>query len=314
MTGGGLAGDNYTGLNMYGSVRKLRVIKPFDPWKSRLCTCRPKYSLHPYTGCSHFCLYCYASSYIGYKPSRLKKNILRSVIHDVNYINRDLVVEMSSSSDPYPPLEEWMLVTRSILKILCENNVKVLITTKSHIVTRDADILSRMKSAVMITITTLDRDKAKIIEPGAPDPEKRLKAVEYLSDKGIPVGVRIDPIIPGVNDDPVEIDQLIKTLSEHGVKHIVTSTYKVKYDNFKRMTSAFPGLKSFWRKLYFKDGEWVNGYYYLPRDYRYKLLKPVYESALKHGLTIANCREGIPELFKTPSCDGQHLIGYNARG
>lgn len=294
---------------IYGNVKRLRVIRPFDPWNSPLCTCPPKYSLHPYTGCSHFCPYCYATAYIGQKPSMPKKYFLKNLKHDLLHINKRLVVEMSTSSDPYPPLEKWVLLTRLSLEFLKKHDIKVLITTKSDIVARDKDILASMKSAVMITITTIDDELAGKLEPGAPPTSKRLKAIRLLSEKGVPVGVRIDPIIPGLNDDPSMIADLVKSVKENGGLHIVTSTYKARPDNLKRMIEVFPNKKSIWKRLYLLEGVRMHGYIYLKKEIREKILEPVVSNAKKYGLTYATCREGLgPRFFNAPSCDGTHLI------
>ena len=290
-------------------VTRFNVISVFDPWKSPLCTCPRKYSLHPYTGCSHFCLYCYATSYIGRKPSTPKKHFLERLRRDLGRINPLLPVEMSTSSDPYPPLEEWVLLTRKTLQLLAENCLQVLITTKSDIVVRDADLLLETPSAVMITITTIDDELAKRLEPGAPSPSRRIKALEKLAGKGIPVGVRIDPVIPGLNDDPNMLRELIDRIADAGAQHIVTSTYKARWDNYKRMINGFPEKKELWEKLYRKEGVRIHGYIYLREETRRKLLKQIIQHALEKGLTAATCREGLgPEYFKAPSCDGTHLI------
>ncbi|WFO76228.1 radical SAM protein [Desulfurococcaceae archaeon MEX13E-LK6-19] len=298
------------GHKIYGNIRKLKVIRPFDPWRSPLCTCRPKYSLQPYTGCSHFCLYCYATSYIGRKPSTPKKMLLRNVTHDIAFINRELVVEMSSSSDPYPPIEKWLLLTRKVLEIFYKYSVKTLITTKSDLVTRDADLLSKIPAAVMITITGLDDSLARRLEPYAPPYTKRLEAIRVLSNRNIPVGVRIDPIIPGLNDDPEMLRELVHRVKEYGGKHIVTSTYKARPDNIKRLIEEFPDMASYWRRLYLEKGTRIHGYYYLNQELRKQLLKPVVEAAREAGLSHAVCREGFlePTYFNAESCDGTHLI------
>ncbi|MET1160677.1 MAG: spore photoproduct lyase family protein [Thermoprotei archaeon] len=297
---------------MYGDYRRTSVVKPFDPWKSSLCTCRPKYSLHPYTGCSHFCLYCYATAYIGRKPSMPKQRFLDRLKRDLKFINKELFIEMSSSSDPYPPIESWMGLTRKTLEILSSEKYRVIIVTKSDIIVRDADLLLKTPSVVMITITTLDEDLAKKLEPGAPPPWKRLNAIEKLSEYGIPVGIRIDPVIPGLNDDPNSISEIIREASLRGAKHVVTSTYKARPDNLKRMISAFPDKADYWRKLYLELGEKIHGYYYLPRQLRIKILKPVIDAALRYGLTASVCREGLGlEFMRAPSCDGQHMIKYH---
>lgn len=241
-----------------------------------------------------------------------KKYFLKNLKHDLIHMNRELVVEMSTSSDPYPPMEKWVLLTRLALELLKKHDIKVLITTKSDIVARDRDLLASMKTAVMITITTIDDELAKKLEPGAPPPSRRLKAIRLLSDKGVPVGVRIDPIIPGLNDDPLMIAELIKSVKENGGLHVVTSTYKARPDNLKRMMNTFPNKKPLWKKLYLLEGVRMHGYIYLKKEIREKILEPVVLSAKKYGLTHATCREVlVPRFFNAPTCDGTHLTILN---
>lgn len=285
-----------------------RVIRPFDPWRSDLCTCPPKYTLNPYTGCSHMCLYCYATAYIGRRPSAPKRDLISSVRKDLRHIDRTRPINMSTSSDPYPPEEQELKLTREVLKILVAHGCRILITTKSNIVTRDIDILMRGNVAVMITITTLDDNLAKIIEPNAPSPSQRIEAVQKLASEGIPVGVRIDPVIPYVNDDERMLRQLVNEVVNAGARHIVTSSYKARPDNFRRLITAFPELENKLRKIYYEEGELVHGYRYLRPDLRKNLLRPVVDEAKRLGVTYATCREGLPEFRNAPSCDGSHLI------
>lgn len=288
----------------------MDVLKPFDPWKNPLCTCPQKYSLHPYTGCSFKCLYCYATSYIKQKSSIPKNNFVKRLLKDLLKANPELPVSISNSSDPYPPIDELNCITRVTLKILLTRGFNVQIITKSFLVIRDIDLLSKYNASVSITLTTLNENLAKIIEPYAPSPSIRIKTIKILLQNKIPVSVRIDPIIPYVNDDPYEIEKLVKELSNLGVNHIVTSTYKVKLDNFKRITKAFPPFKNKLKKLYFTQGTFIHGYFYLPKKLRMKLLKPIVETARLCGLTYATCREGLisKEFFNSPTCDGTHLI------
>ncbi|RLF44210.1 MAG: radical SAM protein, partial [Thermoplasmata archaeon] len=119
------------------------LITPFDPWKSKLCTCPKKYSFSPYTGCSHACIYCYITSYIpnAFKV-RLKKDLFRRLKKELHKV--DTFISMSNSSDPYVPEERDFKVTRKCLRIFKENKIKVLIITKSDIVARDVDLLKDM--------------------------------------------------------------------------------------------------------------------------------------------------------------------------
>lgn len=286
----------------------LGVIREFDPWKSPLCTCPRKYSLHPYTGCSHSCLYCYATSYIRARDSKPKEMFLQKLARDLGKLEENSIVELSTSSDPYPPIEEKLGLTREALQLISRRNLKILITTKSSSLTRDADILAKTKSAVMLTITTLDEGLARAIEPNAPSPAERLDALRKLSRIGVPVGLRIDPIIPLVNEDSYCLEDLIGRAKEAGALHVVTSTYKAKPDSLKRLSVALPDVYRKLEKLYVEKGKVFHGYFYLPVRLRRKLLQPVIDYALKYNLTIATCREGLRTNFpQAPSCDGSHL-------
>jgi DNA repair photolyase len=299
----------------FPSTSKLRVIKPFDPWRSPLCTCPMKWVLHPYTGCAHLCLYCYAANYIPrHNIVRPKNELIYNVLHDVKLLPKGALVEMSTSSDPYTPPEDRLQLTRRVLQILLESGLRVLITTKSSLVVRDLDILSRFggRVAVAITITTVNDELARVLEPGAPPPSERLKAVEILSRNGIPVTVRVDPIIPLVNDDPSNIEKLVKAVAKAGAVQITSSTYKAKPIDFKKMYELVKrlhgerGAEEF-RYLYFEDpnSEKVQGYRYLRQAQRFEYMKTIKELAENEGLAFATCREGFAYLH-TPgiACDG----------
>jgi len=287
------------------------LLRPFDPWRGRLCTCPPKLSLNPYTRCSHECLYCYATAYVGRGNSMPKKNLLNRLRREVHRIDRRLPVELSTSSDPYPPEEEKLQLTRRAIRLLLEHGFKLLILSKSDLILRDLDLMRNQPVSVSITITTLDETLTRHIEPYAPPPTRRLRCLENLAKAGIPVSARIDPIIPGLNDNPQELKELVTILKEVGVRHIVASTYKAKPDSLKRLITVFPDMALKWRRLYRIEGQWMEGYWYLNLNERLHLLKPVLEEAERQGLTYATCREGLagnPQYFKAPTCDGTHLI------
>ena len=284
----------------------MRVIREFDPWRSPLCTCPPKYSLQPYTGCSHGCLYCYATGYIRLRKARPKRDVVAKIRRDLRYIDFSLPINMSTSSDPYTPEEATLGLTRRILEILLPIGLRVLITTKSSSVVRDVDILSKGNAAVMITITTMDKGTARRIEPHAPPPRDRIRALRLLSENGIPVGVRIDPIIPHVNDDEEELIELVENVVAAGASHVVTSTYKARPDSLSRLILEYPELSERLRRLYLSYGERLHGYWYLERRLRIRILTPIIRHARKLGITVATCRDGIKNY--APTCDGSHLI------
>ncbi len=277
------------------------VIRLFDPWRSELCTCPTKYSLNPYTGCGHACIYCYITSYIprAFNP-RPKKNLIKSLIKEKERLDKKIFVALSNSSDPYQPLEKELRLTRACLKILRE--FKKLIVTKSDLVVRDLDLLDN--ASVSITITTLDNNIARKLEPNAPSPERRLKALEKLVSK-LKVSVRVDPIIPHIND---EVEELIKELSNIGVSQVISSTFKPRWDSWKRFEAVFPNEAKKLKEFYFKKGKRYKNAYYLPKELRFKLMKKVRRTCDKYNLSFSTCREGF-KLNTARTCDGSHLIG-----
>ena len=227
-----------------------------------MCTCPSKLTLNPYTGCDHGCVYCYASSYIPqFAKCRPKKGLLQRLHREAEKL-RGETVSVANSSDPYPRLEATLGLTRKCLDILSESNCRIQINTKSDLVIRDDDLLSRVQSMVALTITTDNAEVAGLLEPHAPPPGARLRAAEDLISKGIPVSVRIDPVIPLVNDTPTK---LVDALANIGVKHVTSSTYKIKPDNWRRFSVAMPGVAEKLKCYYFKQGEKIGGNTLLPR-------------------------------------------------
>ncbi|MGC8961337.1 MAG: SPL family radical SAM protein, partial [Candidatus Bathyarchaeia archaeon] len=200
-------------------------------------------------------------------------------------------------------------LTRKVLEILSERGFKTLIVTKSNLVVRDLDVIRVGRCAVSLTITTLDDELARMIEPGAPPPSLRLEALGEITSSGVPCSIRFDPIIPTVNDDPELVEELISKAAEREVSHVTASTYKAKPDNFKRLTSVLTeDQRARLTELYIRRGQRLGGSIYLPEALRLKLLTRVRRVAAKHGVTFSTCREGLPQLNAAESCDGTHLI------
>lgn len=282
----------------------LRLLVNFDPWRSKLCTCPPKLTFNPYTGCDHCCIYCYASSYIPrFFHCRAKANVVSQLKSESVNLKGE-VISISNSSDPYPTIEEHEKLTRRCLEVLSEVNCRIQIITKSTLVVRDVDLLKKVPSMVALTITTIDDGIAKVLEPNAPPPSARIKAAEKLIEAGIPVAARVDPIIPYVND---ETENLIEELACIGVKQITCSTYKVKADNWQRLNFAMPEVAEKLKPLYFEGGEKIGRYLYLPTQLRLKLLENVAAQAKKYGMAYSVCREGFSHL-NSAICDGSWMI------
>jgi len=280
------------------------LISRFDPWRSKLCTCPPKSTFNPYTGCDHACVYCYASSYVPkFFNCRPKKDLITRLKREAAKLKGELL-SVANSSDPYPCLEAKTGLTRRCLEILSKHDCEIQIVTKSNLVVRDADLLKKVPSMVTLTITTDKADVSKILEPHAPSPSERMKAAEILIEKDIPVSIRIDPVIPFVNDNP---ETLIERLASIGVKHITSSTYKLKPDNWQRFNMVMPETAKKLEPLYFEKGERIGRTTYLPKKLRLKLMKRAGLLAKKYSIKFGTCREGLSHL-NTATCDGSWLI------
>jgi DNA repair photolyase len=279
------------------------LLTVFDPWKSQLCTCPHKLTFNPYTGCDHGCLYCYASSYIPrFHECRPKKNLLSRLEREAARLNGELV-SISNSSDPYPRLEQKLGLTRKCLEILAKNRCGLQIVTKSDLVTRDIDVLQNVACVVSVTVLTADDALAGRLESGAPVSSRRLKAIEALVEAGIPTTVRIDPVIPFLNDD---LSGLMETVADLGVSHVTCSTYKVKPDNWRRFSAVFPEVAEKLKPYYFVEGERIGRSTYLPRSMRFGLMKKAKELAEDYGLKFGCCREGFS--LNSAVCDGSWAI------
>lgn len=272
----------------------MRVLKPFDPWKSEFCTCGYKLSFNPYTGCAHRCDYCYATYIPRFWEVREKKDLFRNLKKDLEELNGDEVISMSNSSDPYPPVEKEKEITRECLKLFKEFDAKLLIVTKSDLVTRDLDILSEMNAVVSMTITGCDQ-----LEKFAPSTERRIVAFKEISEF-LPTVLRFDPVIPFLNENRLEIIEICEP------EHVVTSTLKLRRDSFNRIVKTLPWLTEGLRRLYFEEGEKLGGYWFLKKDLRLEMLRRVEEFCKSLGISCGFCREGFE--FKAKSCDGKHFL------
>ena len=176
-------------------------------------------SINPYRGCEHGCVYCFARpthAFLGLSAGLDFETRLFVKENAADLLEKELaapryradVVALGANTDPYQPIERQYRVTRAVLEVLAKTNHPVGVVTKSNLVLRDLDILAPMAAKglakVYISLTTLDRDLARRMEPRAPTPERRLEAIAALSAAGVPVGVMVAPIIPAINDSEIE--------------------------------------------------------------------------------------------------------------
>ncbi len=215
-------------------------------------------SLNPYRGCEHGCVYCYARpthEYLGFSAGLdfetrilVKENIaelLRRELSARKWVPR--LIAMSGVTDPYQPIEHHLRLTRQCLRVLADFRNPVGIVTKNARVTRDIDILLELASwnaaRVQLSITTLDENLHRLLEPRTASPQQRLRAVATLAKAGVPVGVMVAPIIPGLNDH--EIPSILAAAAEAGAQ---SASYVVL-----RLPHGVKELFHAWLRRHFPD-------------------------------------------------------------
>lgn len=176
-------------------------------------------SINPYRGCEHGCIYCFARpthAWLGLSPGLDFETRLLAKPEAPALLRKELarkgyecdVIAMGTNTDPYQPVEREMRITRGVLEVLAEHEHPVMIVTKSDLVVRDLDILAPMAAKglakVGLSVTTLNGELARTLEPRAPRPDKRLAAIRACADAGVPASVLVAPVIPAINDHEIE--------------------------------------------------------------------------------------------------------------
>jgi DNA repair photolyase len=189
-------------------------------------------AVNPYRGCEHGCIYCYARpthAYLGYSPGLDFETKLIYKPDVAELLEKELrkpgytatTLALGSNTDPYQPVERTLKLTRSILQVLDRYNHPVGIVTKSSGVLRDLDILSSMAkrnlARVHMSVTTLDARLARVMEPRAATPARRLHAIAELTRAGVPAGVLAAPMIPALND--AEMEKILEAAAKAGARH-----------------------------------------------------------------------------------------------
>ncbi|MFL5575987.1 MAG: SPL family radical SAM protein [Gemmatimonadaceae bacterium] len=171
---------------------------------------------------------------------------------------RETIV-VGTATDPYQPAERRFRVTRGVLEALAEHpGLRVVIITKSPLVTRDVDVLARLTShsslSVHVSLVTLDRELARRIEPRAPTPEARLRAIARLREAGIEVGVNVMPVLPGITDRPSDLEALVRAVAEAGATFAGACALRLQSEARKRylpfIEAEFPHLAERYRTAY----------------------------------------------------------------
>ena len=186
-------------------------------------------SINPYRGCEHGCIYCFARpthAFLGLSPGLDFETKIFAKPKAAELLKKELAkpryrpetLALGANTDPYQPAEREHRITRGVLEVLAECDHPVAIVTKSNLVLRDLDLLTPMAAKglahVLVSITTLDPDLARNMEPRASTPEKRVNTLRELRDAGVPCGVLASPMIPALNDS--ELERILKVCADAG--------------------------------------------------------------------------------------------------
>jgi DNA repair photolyase len=228
-----------------------------------------EYTINAYRGCSHACVYCFARPTHAYLDLDTDEDFDRKIVVKVNAVERlraelqprrwagDLIA-MGTNTDPYQRCEGKYRLTRGLVETLIEHDNPFSILTKSTLVLRDKKLLanaaSRGNVRVNLSIGTLDEDVWRTTEPGTPHPLQRVKAVEQLNDAGIPCGVLVAPILPGLSDAPEQLDAVTRACDAAGAVSVTRVMLHlrpgVKEVFYQHLAETHPHLVDRYRRLY----------------------------------------------------------------
>ena len=254
------------------------------------------WTINPYRGCEFACKYCYARYTHEFMELRDAVDFERKIYvkqHAAELLRQELhrvkpgeEIAIGTATDPYQPIERRLEVTRAILEELSRHaGLELGIVTKSNLVLRDIDMLRRIAENnqifVNLTITTLDADLARILEPRAPRPDLRMETVRKLNLESVNAGVICAPVVPGITDSPRDLEALARATAEAGGKYIYANPLFLKPCSatvfLPFLEKEFPLLVDSYRERY-KDRA------FLPKAYGQRLSQLMKRLRQKHGL------------------------------
>ncbi|WP_414450136.1 PA0069 family radical SAM protein [Burkholderia sp. 22PA0099] len=189
-------------------------------------------SLNPYRGCEHGCIYCFARpthSYLGLSPGLDFESRIYAKVNAAELLERELgkrgyvpePIALGVNTDAYQPCERERRITRDVIQVMHDHGQPFAAITKNSLIERDLDLLAPMAERgqviAAVTITTLDADLARALEPRAATPSRRLRTIRALRDAGVPVGVSIAPVIPFVTEP--DLERVLEACAEAGATH-----------------------------------------------------------------------------------------------
>jgi DNA repair photolyase len=254
------------------------------------------WTINPYRGCEFGCRYCYARythEFMGLtrwedfeEKIYVKRDAARTLARELTPARlRGQSIALGTATDPYQPAERRFKVTRSLLAVMAESRgLRLSITTKSDLIIRDIDLLRRiaLRSSlhVNMTVTTLDRELARLLEFRAPTPGLRLGAVRSLREAGLAAGVTLSPVLPDITDSPANLEAVIAAAREHAATHIFWNVLFLKPSAqrafFPLLQQHFPHLVKRYAMRFARSA-------FLSRAYKDRIAGIIAELKRKHG-------------------------------
>jgi DNA repair photolyase len=271
------------------------------------------WTINPYRGCEFGCRYCYARYTHEFMEMRdgmefeqkiyVKQHTAELLRHDLRRVKPDESIALGTATDPYQPAERRYEVTRGILEEFARHRgFELGIVTKSDLITRDIDLLREISKtnvlSVHITVTTLDADLARILEPRAPRPDLRIDAVRELNQAGLSVGVSSSPVLPGITDSPANLEAVVRAAAGAGARHIFAGPLFLKPCSaavfLPFLEQHFPQLVENYRQRY------QNGAF-LPASYGKRIAQLVAQYRQKYCIARADPRQKSTFANKWPT-------------
>src|SRR6202163_123523 len=262
------------------------------------------WAINPYRGCEFACKYCYARYTHEFMELRdgvdferkifVKQQAAGLLRPGLKKVNPAEEIAIGTADDPYQPAERRFEITRAILEELARHSgLTIGIVTKSNLVTRDVEILRRMgehnRISVNVTVTTVDADLARKLEPRAPRPDLRLEAVRQLNLAGVDAGVICAPVLPEITDRPRDLEALVKAASAAGAKWIFANPLFLKPCSaavfLPFLAEHFPALVELYRTRYADRS-------FLPKGYAQRLSQLIAAFRQKYGIGNEHTRSG----------------------
>ena len=210
-----------------------------------------RWGINTYRGCEHNCVYCnarYTHEYLGLPTGEFAHRIIvkdnAAKVLDMEFSREKwrsiLTVNLATVTDPYQPAESKFKITRKVLEVFLKHHNSLMLTTKSDLVLRDLDILTKIAETgflnAVITLPTLNDELRKKIEPNVPSVERRLEIIRQLHEAGITVGVTAIPLLPYISDHEKDLEELIRTLAEAKADYVIVDMLNFRGESRDRFT------------------------------------------------------------------------------